>query len=71
MIAYFYKSYNDSSSQYFNLNMVEGEQMLLSLTGVHFELNFTENDLINRANEIAETLPDYQLIDVVIEYGST
>ena len=71
MIAYFYKSYCDNESQYFNLKMVEGEQTLLTLMGVHFELNFTENDIINRANEIAQTLPDYQLIEVVIDYAST
>lgn len=71
MIAYWFKTYNDGTSQYFNLNMVEGEQIILSLMGVHFEMNFTEDDIINRANEIAQTLPDYELIGVVIEYGST
>lgn len=71
MIAYFYKTYSDSSSQYFNLKMVEGEQVVLILIGIHFELNFIEDDIINKANEIAQTLPDYELIEVVIDYAST
>lgn len=71
MTAYWFKTYNDGISQYFNLNMLEGEQTLLSLVGVNFELNFTEEDIINRANEIAQTLPDYELIEIVIDYAGT
>lgn len=71
MIAYFYKSYSDGYSQYFNFNLVEGDQTLLSLIGVHFELNFTENDLINKANEIVQLFPDYQLTDTIIDYADS
>lgn len=69
MIAYFYKSYSDSESQYFNANFKEDDKDIISLSGVHFELNFSEQDILNKSNEIASLFPDYILTNTIIDYG--
>lgn len=71
MIAYYHKSYSDGFFQFFNLNFVEDSQTILSLIGVQFRLDFVENDLIEKANLIAENMPDLTLTEIIIDYADT
>lgn len=71
MIAYYYKSYSDGVSQYFNLNLDDNGEIKFSLIGVHFDLNFTEQDIINKTDEIFQSLDIGTVENIIIDYGDS
>jgi hypothetical protein len=71
MIAYYYKSYSDGESQYFNLNLDDNGEIKFPLIGVHFDLNFTEQDIINKTDEIFQSLDIGTVENIIIDYGDS
>lgn len=68
MKATYLNKYEDVISVYFDLSFEFENNILLRLSGVKFEKDFTYEELQLRALEILkEALPEYSLTEIIIQ----
>jgi len=66
MIAIYLNRYFDGVYTYYDLSFEESDMTLLRLNGVVFNEDYTEQNKIERAEQIAfENLPEYELIEII------
>jgi hypothetical protein len=70
MKAYYINPYNDGVNQYYDLMVEKDGEQVIRLSSINFADNFSDETLINQANDIViNTLPEELLESIYIGYA--